>query len=196
MKIRFNSKAIKNGIVIGTGTLLLSAIFTLGSQFLVGFLSSTALKFVLLVIIIGIGIFFDIIGVAAAASTEGPCHAQAATRKFGAKQAFKVVRNADRVSSFCNDVIGDICGILSGAIAAAIIFQLVTQDSGLEEVIYNTALTALVAGLTVGGKAMGKRMAIDHANDIILRVGMLLAVVENTTGIYFFGGGMKKGRKK
>jgi len=188
---------LRSGLIVGAGAFFLSIVFNLGSQFILDFVGSTVLKFVLLVIIILIGVFFDIIGVAAAAATEGPVHAQAATRKFGAKQAFKVVRNADRVSSFCNDVVGDICGILSGAIAAAIVFELISKSSGTEELVASTLLTALVAGLTVGGKAAGKSMAIAHANDIVLRVGMLLAVVENTTGIYLFGGGgKKKGRKR
>lgn len=197
MKGKRKSHPLRSGLIVGTGALFLSIVFNLGSQFILEFVASTALKFVLLVIIILIGVFFDIIGVAAAAATEGPCHAQAATRKFGAKQAFKVVRNADKVSSFCNDVVGDICGILSGAIAAAIVFELITKSSGVEELVASTLLTAVVAGLTVGGKAAGKSMAIEHANDIVLRVGMLMAVVENTTGIYLFGGnGRKKGRKK
>ena len=196
MKSKKKSQAIKNGIIVGMGTLLLSIIFNLGSQFLLEFLSSTVLKFVVLMIIILIGVFFDIVGVAAAAATEGPCHAQAATRKFGAKQAFKIVRNADRVSSFCNDMVGDICGILSGALAAAIIFPLLVNTPEKMELVLSILLTAGVAGLTVGGKAAGKSMAIEHANDIVLRVGMLIAVVENTFGINIFGSGMKKGRKK
>lgn len=195
MKVKNKSHALKNGLTVGIGALLLSVIFNLGSQFILEYLGSVFLKFFLLIIIILIGVVFDIIGVAAAAATEGPCHAQAATRQFGAKQAVKVVRNADRVSSFCNDVVGDICGILSGAIAAAIVFELLADPSGMEELFVGTLLTALVTGLTVGGKAAGKSMAIEHANDIILRVGMFMAVVENTLGINLFGG-TRKGRKK
>lgn len=196
MKAKKKFHALKSGLMIGSGALVLSVIFNLGSQFILDFLPSIALKLTLLAMIILIGVFFDIIGVAAAAATEGPCHAQAATRTFGAKQAVKVVRNADRVSSFCNDVVGDICGILSGAIAAAVVFELMANASGIPELAASTLLTALVAGLTVGGKAAGKSLAIKHANDIVLRVGMLLAVVENTTGIHLFGSGNKKGRKK
>lgn len=59
-----------------------------------------------------------------------------------------------------------------------------------------TLLTACIAGLTVGGKAAGKSLAIEHANEVVLRVGMFLAVVEDTLGITLFGNGVKKGRKK
>lgn len=115
MKLKNFSYSLRNGILVGIGTLFLSIIFSLGSQFLLKFLGSTGLKFILLSVIILIGVLFDIIGVSSAAATESPFHAQAATRKFGAKQAVRIVRNADRVSSFCNDVVGDISGILSGA---------------------------------------------------------------------------------
>lgn len=196
LKAKSRSKTFKNALAVGMGTLFLSIIFNFGSQFMLEFLLPTALKFVLLIIIILIGIFFDIIGVAAAAATEGPCHAKAATKMLGAKQAVRIVRNADRVSSFCNDVVGDICGILSGAIATAILFELLVNSSETRELLLSTVLTACVAGLTVGGKAAGKTMAIGHANDIVLRVGMFIAVVENTIGITIFGSGVKKGRKK
>ena len=196
MKLKNFSYSLRNGILVGIGTLFLSIIFSLGSQFLLKFLGSTGLKFILLSVIILIGVLFDIIGVSSAAATESPFHAQAATRKFGAKQAVRIVRNADRVSSFCNDVVGDISGILSGAIGAAILFELITKSGGLEELMLGTLLTACIAGLTVGGKAAGKSLAIEHANEVVLRVGMFLAVVEDTLGITLFGNGVKKGRKK
>lgn len=196
MKLKNFSYSLRNGILVGIGTLFLSIIFSLGSQFLLKFFGSTGLKFILLSVIILIGVLFDIIGVSSAAATESPFHAQAATRKFGAKQAVRIVRNADRVSSFCNDVVGDISGILSGAIGAAILFELITKSGGLEELMLGTLLTACIAGLTVGGKAAGKSLAIEHANEVVLRVGMFLAVVEDTLGITLFGNGVKKGRKK
>jgi CBS domain containing-hemolysin-like protein len=188
--------AIKNGILIGFGTLVLSVIFNLGSQFMLDFLDSIVFKFILLFIIILIGVFFDIIGVSAAAASEGPAHAQAATRIFGARQAVKIIRNADRVSSFCNDVVGDVCGILSGAIGTAILFELIFNNAGVEDLVFSTLMTASIASLTVGGKAAGKSLAIANANDIILKVGMFIAVIERTLGITLFGSGVKKGRTK
>lgn len=189
------SHALRNGILVGLGTMVLSIVFNLGSQFVLEFLTSTAFKFILLFIVILIGVLFDIIGVAAAAASEGPAHAQAATKKFGAKQAVKIIRNADRVSSFCNDVVGDVCGILSGAIGAAIFFELVTNASEVKELVLNTLLTASIAALTVGGKAAGKGVAIAKANDVMLKVGMFIAFIENTLGISLLGSGVKKGGK-
>ena len=41
-----------------------------------------------------------------------------------ARQAIYIVRNADRVSNFCNDVIGDISGIISGTAVAFVVLKL------------------------------------------------------------------------
>lgn len=196
MKARCFSYALKNGILVGIGTFFLSIIFNLGSQSLLEFFRSAWFKFVLLGLIILVGVLFDIIGVSAAVANESPFHAQAATRKYGARQAVKVVRNADRVASFCNDVVGDISGILSGAIGASILFELIKQTDGWEELVFGTLLTAFIAALTVGGKAAGKSLAIEHANEVVLRVGMLIAFIEDSIGIPLLGNGPKKGRKK
>ena len=185
--------AVKQGMVIGIGTVFLSTLVSLSSQAILSYLGPLTLKFILLIVIILIGVIFDIIGVAAAVANESPFHARAATKALGAKQAVRIVRNGDRVASFSNDVVGDISGILSGAIGAAIVFELLHHTS--QGVLIGTLMTSLIAGLTVGGKAMGKSLAIEHANDIVLRVGMLLALIENTTGIRIFGDGRKKGRK-
>ena len=69
--------------------------------------------FVVLIIVL-IGIFFDILGIASTAADENPFHAMAAKKVYGAKLFYQIVRNADRFASFCNDVIGDISGIISG----------------------------------------------------------------------------------
>ena len=110
----------------------------------------------ILVLFIVLGIVFDIIGVAVTAADPKPFHSMAAHReKGGAKEALSLLRNADRVSSVCNDVVGDICGIVSGATGAVIVARL---QSGLnfQSVWISVGVTALVSGLTIGGKAIGK----------------------------------------
>ena len=78
-------------------------------------LSGLLLALLILALFIGLGILFDIIGVAVTAADPRPFHSMAAHKEKGAKEALKLLRNADRVSSVCNDVVGDICGIVSGA---------------------------------------------------------------------------------
>ena len=142
---------------------------------------------VFLLVVILVNILFDIIGIAATAATEAPQHARAANRVFGARHAVYIVRHADVVANFANDVVGDITGTVSGAMAASIIADLVRYAPKLSasEVWLNTFMLALVASITVTGKAVGKTFAIREANNIIAAVGAVLATVEKVTGRQF-----------
>ncbi|MBQ8681988.1 MAG: hypothetical protein IJ509_03660 [Bacilli bacterium] len=124
---------------------------------------------ILLIVIIGIGIIFDMIGVAVLSCEEATFHAKASRKIKGSKECVKLIKQANRTSSICNDVIGDICGIVSGSISASLVVLL------LDTPIMSILLTAVVSALTVGGKAIGKRIAIDHAEDITFMVGKLLS---------------------
>ncbi len=127
------------------------------------------IAFCVLAAFILFGIIFDILGVATTSASPSPFHAMAAHRVKGAKEAIWLLQNTEKVSSFCNDVIGDIAGIISGATAAVIIAKLPFQNIWLSLVI-----TALVAGFTVGGKAFGKSFAINYSNSIVFCVGKIL----------------------
>ena len=129
-----------------------------------------ALAFAVLAAFIVLGIVFDIIGVAA---DEKPFHSMAAHRTPGAKEALGLIRQASKVSSFCNDVVGDICGIISGSTAAVIVVRLQSAFS-LRSALISLAVTALVSGLTIGGKAMGKAFAIDKSTAVLQLVGRAL----------------------
>jgi hypothetical protein len=147
--------------------------------------------------IIGISIVFDIIGIAATAATEKPHHAKAANRVSGAKQTVYLLRNADFVANFCNDIVGDVAGTLSGAMAASILVDLIRVYPSLEnqEIFWNTFLLALVASLTITGKALGKTLAMNDADEIMSKVGTLIAKVEQITG-HSFTDTKKKGGKR
>lgn len=132
----------------------------------------------LLIIIIAIGILFDIIGVAVTAADETPFHSMASRKVKGARTAVKLIRNADKVSSFCNDVIGDVCGIVSGATGAIIVSKiLIINDSNYSSVMSLT-VSAIIASITVGGKAIGKNFAIRESNNIIYSVAWLIESVK------------------
>lgn len=128
-----------------------------------------------LLVVVFVGIVFDLIGTAATAAQEKPFHAMASDRIPGARKAIELVRNADRVANFCNDLIGDICGTVSGSISAALIIDVVTKYNlfGIEDLI-SMLTVGLVAALTVGGKAFGKSFAIRQANTIIWTVARIL----------------------
>ncbi|WP_227766018.1 hypothetical protein [Zhaonella formicivorans] len=191
-----NSFAVyKHALFVGLGAFFLAIGIGLGSQGLLKSISSLAIAFALLMLIILIGIIFDIIGTAAAAATEVPFHAKAARKVKGAKQAIALVKNADKVANFCNDVVGDVSASLSGAIGATIVSTLLTGNLENKLVIAGTVMTGFIAGTTVGGKALGKHFALAEANEIIFQVGRILAWLETTIGLKFFSATPKKGRK-
>ena len=156
-------KRVRWAVTLFFVTVLISGLLsTLAEALLAG--ASVIPALLVLLVIVSIGILFDVIGVAVTAADPKPFHAMAAHRVPGAKEALKMLKNADRVSSFCNDVIGDICGILSGAAAAAIAVLLVAGgSSAVPEIL----LAALVSGLTVGGKAAGKALALEKSTEIV-----------------------------
>ena len=132
-----------------------------------------AVAFIVLLAFVVLGIFFDVIGVAVTAADEKPFHSMAARKTPGAKEALGLIRRADKVSSFCNDVVGDICGIIAGSTVAVIVVQL-QSAFGLPAVAASLALTALTSGLTIGGKALGKSFAIARSTEVLQLVGRFL----------------------
>jgi len=117
-------------------------------------------------IFIGIGILFDIVGVSVTAADEAVFHSMNSRKVKGADVAVRFKKNADKVSSFCCDVIGDICGVISGAAGTAIALILI-NNYHLNVVLTGLFVTAIISSLTIGGKAIGKSFAINKS-DIIL----------------------------
>ncbi len=172
-------------LLISLWTFFSAAIFSVITDSLVTNLD-ILMAFIVLVVVISIGVIFDTIGIAVAVAIEGPFHAMAANRIKEAKHAIKLVRNASQVSNFCNDVIGDISGIMSGAAGATIIFKLIAEYPLLNSTILNIILTSLIAAFTVGGKALGKSVAILHNEEIIFKIAVLLSFFESNFGIQIF----------
>jgi Mg2+/Co2+ transporter CorB len=131
-----------------------------------------------LIVIILIGVVFDMVGTAVAAAEEAPLHAMAGDKVPGAKQAIWLTRNADSVASLCNDVIGDICGTLAGAAAATIAYRLSTTSYFLR-----VFMAAMAAALTIGLKRAEKSFALGKATDIIYFVGKMIFYFEKATGM-------------
>lgn len=132
-----------------------------------------AVAFAVLLAFILLGIIFDIIGVAVTAADEKPFHSMAARKTPGAREALNLIRKADKVSSFCNDVVGDICGIISGSTGAVIVVQL-QAAFGVPGMVISLAVTALTSGLTIGGKALGKSFAMAKSTAVLQLVGRFL----------------------
>ena len=84
----------------------------------------------------------------------------------GADVAVTFKKNAEKVSSFCCDVIGDICGIISGAAGTTITAILVEQYQ-FNLLLTGLVIAAIIASLTIGGKAIGKSFAINKSAIIL-----------------------------
>ena len=102
----------------------------------------------------------------------------AALKVRGAKVALKFKKNADKVSSFCNDVIGDICGIISGS-TGAILAITISSSLQVDALLVSLLVTALIAALTIGGKAMGKSFAVNKSNIILYEFSKIVSLIYN-----------------
>lgn len=132
---------------------------------------------IILITFILIGIIFDMIGVAVTSSNEEPLHAMSSKKIKGAKKAVSFKKNADKVSSFCNDVIGDICGIISGSAGVAVATSLANTYN--LNIFYTTLIvTAIIAALTIGGKAFCKKIAINNNHKIVYLTAKILSKFE------------------
>ena len=150
-------------------TFILSICFSYISTYGVSNLNLVS-SIIILIVVIGIGILFDIIGVAVTVANEHEFHAKATKKVTGAKTSIKLIKNAAKVANICADVIGDVCGVLSGAISAMISAKLTEKTGANAQFI----ISAIVASLTVGGKALGKEVANKNSTPIVHFVGKLL----------------------
>lgn len=170
---RERRKTIRWVVTIFLVTIFISGIISLISDAVMAN-SSLTVAFFILFGIIAVGIVFDVIGMAVATADEKPFHSMAARKVPGAHESITLLRNAERVSSICNDVVGDICGVISGSASATIAALILTNaELGWPRGV-SLAMSAMAAGLTVGGKAIGKTVAVNSCTQIVHMVGRLI----------------------
>ena len=138
--------------------------------------AGTAIAVAVLLVFIGLGIAFDMIGVAVTAADPRPFHSMAAHKERGGREAVRLLSKANEVSSFCNDVVGDICGIVSGTTTTVIVVRLQMLLDFVPALLLSVGLTALVSGFTIGGKALGKTFAMRSSTKVVYFAGRVLSV--------------------
>ena len=126
-------------------------------------------------IFILIGVMFDMVGVAVTAADESVFHSMASRNVKGAKIAVKLKKNADKVSSFCNDVVGDICGIISGSTGTVISLKII-EKLNANNILVTLIVVGIISAITIGGKAMVKGIAINKSNDILYKFARILSI--------------------
>jgi len=169
MKTKTNHRWIFKIVVI---SITASVVFTLATTEILG-RAGFVVSFAILAVFIIVGIVFDVIGLAVATATEAPFHSMAAHRESGATESLRLIKHAEKVASFCNDVVGDVTGIISGTTAALIAASLMNGFNS-ESLLFPLLISAIVTGLTVGGKAVGKVFTFNNSTAIVLRVGKII----------------------
>jgi len=157
------------------------------------------IAFLIVFLLIAINIVFDILGTSVTAAEMPPFNAMAAKKVPGAKQALWLVRNADAVANFCNDVVGDVAGAVTGAAGATVAFKLTMAMEGnaWTEELLGLLIIGLISGLTVGGKAAGKTFAISRATTVVMAGGRVIYWIEQLTGRSLTGGrSSQNGRRR
>ena len=163
------NKTIRWVITIFFVTILVSGTISFTSDILMA--SSTMfVAFIILLAIILVGIIFDVIGLAVATADASPFHSMAARKLRAGKKGVWLVANSDKVSSVCNDIVGDICGVVTGAAGAAIVAKLFADGA----IWYSLAVTSLISAITVGGKAACKSFAMKHSTNIVMMAAKIL----------------------
>ena len=136
---------------------------------------SLLISIIITLVFILLGIVFDIVGVSVTSSDEKVFHSMNSRKVKGANIAVKFKKNADKVSSFCCDVIGDICGVISGSSGVVIATTLISVTN-VNPLVITLLTTAVIASLTITGKAIGKSFAINKSNIILYEFAKIISV--------------------
>lgn len=130
---------------------------------------------VVTLLFIGLGILFDIIGVAVTSADEKVFNSMSARKIKGASLAVKMKKSAPKVSSLCCDIVGDTCGIISGTATATIATSL-SKITHINILLVTLLSSAIAASLTIGGKAIGKSFAMNKSNIILYEFAKIISI--------------------
>lgn len=152
---------------------IISIIFSLLSELLMPKVN-ILIGIIIMLLFIFLGIIFDMIGVSVTAADITPMHSMSSKKIRGAKTAVSFKKNADKLSSFCNDVIGDICGIISGSAGVYIATKL-SSILDINIIIISLIITGLISALTIGGKAICKSYALNNSTSILFNFSKFIS---------------------
>lgn len=162
-------------IVLAT-SLLLSFSFSFISELALND-ANIIIAILVIVVFMFISVITDIIGVAVTAADVNPFRSMSAKKIRGAKEAIILIKNADKVASIIADILGDICSILSGAAGAVVTAVLIGNSTDLvQTILIASSVSALIAGIIIFGKAIGKKIALDGCDKIVLTLGKLVNI--------------------
>lgn len=151
-------------------SIALSIVFSVASQSLFPSLPIFLSLFVIAFFII-VSAIFDMIGVAVTSIDIKQLERYGGQK--GYKSAIHLCQNTEKVSSFCGDVVGDICGILSGAGGVSLVVNMHITNANVYFIV-TCLVSALIAGLTIFCKAVMKGYAVDYCEKVVMKTGSFL----------------------
>ena len=154
---------------------ILAAFFSFLSDLTSSFGNLIVILLLLIFLVLG-SIIFDGIGVAVTSCDLAPLLSMSSRKVYGAKTAVKLVKNAEKVSNICNDVIGDIFGIISGGCSIVIVLEILKILPSVSQQLITILISSLVAAVTIGGKAILKEVAIKNSKELVMFVSKFLAL--------------------
>lgn len=164
---------IKWIIIVTICAFVMSTIFSSIMELVTNKLS-LILGAVLIIGVIIVGVLFDIVGVAITACDIKPFNSMASKKVRGSKTAIELIKNKEKVSAFCNDVVGDVCGVVSGSVGI-ILAVMISDIVRSKSIIITVMVTAIISALTIGSKALGKSYAISKSEKIIFRFSKVVS---------------------
>ena len=133
---------------------------------------------IITIVIVLLGIIFDIIGTAVLTANEATFHAKASNKIDGSKESIKLIKNSSNIANFCNDIVGDICGIVSGSMGAMIAIYAATHLN-INNTLTALLISSIISSVMVGGKAIGKNIAVKKSDEILFMVGKIINKFSN-----------------
>ncbi len=156
-------------------SLCLSILFALISELMLAN-ASLALALFLIVFLVAVSVIFDLIGMAVTACNVKPLLDLKQKGEKRADTAINLVKNADKISCICTDVVGDICSILSGAGGVAISVILISFFPQVNNIILSILISSIIASVSVLGKAIGKTYALNYPIKVVLTTAKVVSV--------------------
>ena len=151
-------------------SIFLSIVFSVVSQSLFPKLTLFLSLFIIAFFIV-VSVIFDMIAVAVTSIKLEQL--KPLEKEKGYQTAVMLCNNTEKVSSFCGDVVGDICGILSGAGGVSLVLNIHIQDESIYFIV-TCVVSALIAGITIFGKAIMKGYAVDRCVDVVMKTAGIL----------------------
>lgn len=176
LKNKAKNNKIKWTVKIILITFSLSLFFSITSESILKN-SNIFVAFIIIFALFFIGTVFDMIGVACAVCNLNNFIEYCKDKNYQ-KIGSILIKKADKISSLCCDIVGDICGILSGSAGAAIMLKLSIISNSLQ-IIISAFISSIIASIMVGLKSIGKDFALKNCNKVVYNCSKLIYNISN-----------------